>query len=67
LKNIKILKRAYRKHLKEAARIKKILKKMGEKVQADSDTDDSFEEQGYKEVSRRALNTYTQVQKKWTK
>ena len=53
--------------MKEAARIKKILKKMGEKVQADSDTDDSFEEQGYKEVSRRALNTYTQVQKKWTK
>ena len=28
-KNIKVLKRAYRKHLKEAARIKKILKKLG--------------------------------------
>ena len=66
-KNIKVLKRAYRKHLKEAARIKKILKKLGQKVQASSESSDSSEEQDFEEISRRALNTYTQVQKKWSK
>ena len=66
-KNIKVLKRAYWKHLKDAAKIKKILKKLGEKVQAGSDSDDSSEEQDFADISRRALNSYAQVQKKWTK
>ena len=67
VKNIKVLKRAYKKHLKEAARIKKILKKLGEKVQAGSDSSDSSENQDFQDVSRRALNTFAQVQKKWSK
>ena len=66
-KNIKVLKRAYRKHLKEAARIKKILKKLGQRVQASSDSSDSSEEQDYEHISRRALHTYSQAQKKWAK
>ena len=39
--NIKVLKRALKKHLKEAAMIKKILRKLGQRVHADSDSDDS--------------------------
>ena len=63
-KNIKVLKREYKKHLKEAAKIKRILKKLGERLLADSDSDDSSAKQDFEMVSRRALNSYMEVQNK---
>ena len=66
-KNIRVLKRAYRKHLKDAAKVKRILKKLGEKVLADSDSSDSSDEHDLEDISRNALNTYSQVHKKWHK
>ena len=66
-KNKKILKQAYKKHMREAARIKKVLKKMGEKIHADSDSEESFEDSGYEDISRRALDTYKLNKRKWAK
>ena len=63
-KNVGLLKRSYRKHLKEAAKIKRILKKLGQRVQADSDSDDSSDKLDFEMVSKRALNSYMEVQNK---
>ena len=63
-KNVAVLKRAYKKHLKEAAKIKRILRKLGQRVLADSDSDDSSDKQDFEMVSRRALNSYMEVQNK---
>ena len=50
--------------MKEAAKIKRILKKLGQRVQADSDSDDSSDKLDFEMVSKRALNSYMEVQNK---
>ena len=63
-KNKKILKQAYKKHMLTTATIKKVLKRMGERINADTDSDDSFEDSGYEDISRRALDSYRINKKK---
>ena len=63
-KNIKVLKRALKKHLKEAAKIRKILKKLGQRVHDDTDSDDSSDKMDFEDSSMRALKSYLEDHKK---
>jgi len=63
-KNVAVLKRAMKKHLKEAAKIKRVLRKLGQRVQAGSSSDESSEQRDFEEVSRRAMNSYMEGQNK---
>ena len=55
VKNLKVLKRAKKQHLKEAEKIHKILKKMGTKLCADTDSDDSRHGPCYNMIQKRAM------------
>ena len=54
-KNIKVLKSAYNDHMQKAAKIKKILKKLGQHVTAASDSDDSSDDEGYENIQNRMV------------
>lgn len=66
-KNKKILKQAHKKHMRAAARIKKVLVKMSEVVHVDTGSEGSHEESHYEDISRRALDTYRLNKRKWAK
>ena len=66
-KNKKILKQAHKKHMREAARIKKVLMKMSEAGHVDTGSEGSHEESHYEDISRRAMDTYRQNKRKWGK
>ena len=63
-RNVVVLKRALKKHLKEAAKIKRILRKLNERVLAESSSDESSEQRDFEEVSRKAMNSYMEGQNK---
>ena len=51
-------------HLKEAAKIKRILRKLNQRVLAESSSDESSEQRDFEEVSRKAMNSYMEGQNK---
>ena len=63
-RNVVVLKRALKKHQKEAAKIKRILRKLNQRVLAESSSDESSEQRDFEEVSRKAMNSYMEGQNK---
>ena len=65
--NVGQLKKAYAYHLKEARKIKKILRKLAERIQASSDSDEDEYSPSYEAIEVRALRESFKAQMKFQK